>query len=57
MMKNTTDCRNTNYVTVEIPQGSSTTGLPPAPGGATTVSGAIASSSSGAFSGRAILVK
>lgn len=57
MMKNTTDCRNTNYVTVEIPQGSSTTGLPPAKGGATTVSGAIASSSSGAFSGRAILVK
>ncbi len=57
MTKNTTDCRNTNYVTVEIPQGSHTTGLPPAKGGATTVSGSVAAASSGAFSGRAVLVK
>lgn len=57
MATNTTDCRNTNYVTVEIPQGSSTTGLPPAQGGGTTVSGSIPSASSGAFSGRAVLVK
>ena len=56
MTKNTTDCRNTNYVTVQIPQGSSTTGLPEVPGGSSSV-GTVASSDSGAFSGHAVLVK
>jgi hypothetical protein len=56
MMKNTTDCRNTNYVTVQIPQGSSTTGLPVVRGGSSSV-GSVASADSGAFSGRAVLVK
>jgi Flp pilus assembly protein TadG len=55
MMKNPTDCRNRNYVTVEIPQGSSTTGLPPAQGGSTSTT--VAASSSGSYSGRAVLVR
>lgn len=55
MMNNTTDCRNRNYVTVEVPQGSSTTGLPPAQGGSTSTT--VAASSSGSYSGRAVLVR
>lgn len=57
MMTNTQDCRNVYNVTIEVPTGSSTVGLPPVKGGSTTTSTTVPSATSGAYSSIPKLVK